>query len=497
METKRKSGLLLHFSSLPSVHGIGDFGPEAYRFVDQLHANGFSVWQFLPLGPVGPGNSPYQAYSAYAGEPLFISLERLQEWGLLDDGTLIYPETDPGKVDYTAVLAWKYPYFQEAWNRFREQHNVALQHEFNAFLDEHGWWLTDYALYKSCRNHFGGVPWNKWDKALKERQDAAIEQYSILLRDEIELEKFTQFLFFRQYFQLKNYANEQGIDLFGDLPLYVSLDSADVWGNQHLFVLDEEGEPDLMGGVPPDYFSEDGQLWGNPVYDWDQLAANNFQWWITRLHFNLHLYNLVRIDHFRGLEAYWAVKKGAVNARNGEWIKARGEEMLKLLQSQINHLPVIAEDLGIITPEVEQFRNNFHLPGMKVLQFAFASDYSNEHLPHNFSGPCVVYTGTHDNNTLKGWLHALKGDEKKMLRKYFPARGRKLNQQLMEMAWASTAFLTIVPMQDLIGLNAGARMNIPGTAAGNWTWRYRNAALRKEHWTYCKQLNVIYNRYNG
>ncbi|MBN2805120.1 MAG: 4-alpha-glucanotransferase [Prolixibacteraceae bacterium] len=497
METKRKSGILLHISSLPSVHGIGDFGPEAYHFVDQLAENGFSVWQFLPVGPVGPGNSPYQAYSAYAGEPLLISMEVLQKWGLLPEEDLEPPLFDPEKVDYDKVTSWKYPLFQLAWIQFREFSDPAFQHEFKVFMDEHHWWLNDYALYKACKTRFEGEPWNKWEKSLKERQEAAIEQYTILLHDEIHLEKFIQFLFFRQWFQLKQYTNEKGIELFGDLPLYVSHDSADVWGNQGLFVLDEGGEPALMGGVPPDYFSEDGQLWGNPVFNWEELSATNYQWWLTRLYFNLHMFNLVRIDHFRGLESFWAVENGALTAKTGKWMKADGNGMLQILKAQLGHLPVVAEDLGIITPEVEQLRNTFQLPGMKVLQFAFTSDFRNEHLPHNFSGPCVVYTGTHDNNTLKGWLNHLPVEEKKLLSSYVSARGQQLYQRLIEMTWASTASLAMVPMQDVLGLNGHSRMNIPGTATGNWTWRYRKTALKSDRLAFFKRLNTIYNRYNG
>lgn len=497
MDLKRKSGILLHISSLPSVHGIGDFGPEAYRFIDQLAANGFSVWQFLPLGPVGPGNSPYQAYSAYAGEPLFISLEILHQWGLLSAEEIQLPLLPENSVDYERVATFKFPLLKRAQDVFRTIHHEGLLNEFNHFLNEHAWWLNDYALYKACKSRFEGEAWNSWDKDLKNRNEAAIEAYSILLRDEIELEVFIQFLFFRQYFHLKHYANEKGIALFGDLPLYVSHDSADVWGNQQLFMLDENGEAELMGGVPPDYFSEEGQLWGNPVFDWSKLKESNYQWWLSRLHFNLHLYNLVRIDHFRGLESFWAVKKGALNAKEGAWMKAGGHELLTLLQQQIGKLPVIAEDLGIITPEVDALRDAFKLPGMKVLQFAFTSDYQNDHLPHNFLGPCVVYTGTHDNNTLKGWLSTLKGDEKKMLKTYLPVRGPKLNQKIIEMAWASTAEMAIVPLQDVLGLNGKARMNVPGTASGNWTWRYRKNLLRVEHLAYFKHLNTIYNRHNG
>jgi len=498
MELSRKSGILLHISSLPSAHGIGDFGPEAYHFVDQLVLNGFKVWQMLPMGPVGPGNSPYQAYSAYAGEPMFISLEELKNWGLLaDDDLNDIPAMNDSLVDFDLVKRVKNEKLKLCWENYITLTDQSLLHEFALFQEEHNWWLTDYALYKVCKEYFEIKPWNKWEKDLASRTGAALEKYSILLKDEIQFEKFIQFLFFRQWFRLKTYANEKGIQLFGDLPLYVSHDSADVWGNQHLFMLDDDGEPALIGGVPPDYFSEDGQLWGNPVYNWDSLAENEYQWWLSRLYFNFHLYNLVRIDHFRGLESFWAVQKGAPDAKIGKWLPAKGLGLLSIMQSRLGVLPLIAEDLGVITSEVEELRDAFNFPGMKVLQFAFPSDQSNLHLPHNFQGRNVAYTGTHDNNTLKGWLNTLEPIDKINLKKYLPLRGPKLSEKLIEMVWASTAELAIVPMQDLLGLNGKARMNIPGTATGNWTWRYGKTALKKNHLTFFNRLNTIYNRNNG
>lgn len=498
MDLKRKSGILLHISSLPSVHGIGDFGDDAYRFVDQLVSNGFHIWQILPLGPVGPGNSPYQAYSAFAGEPLLISLNELLKWGLLESSDLEeLPKLPASKVDYKRVHSVKTPLLELAWNNFKEKADEFFKNEFQHFQNEHNWWLADFALYKVCKEKSGGKPWNKWEKKLATRNAAAMSEATTLYDDEIKFEKFIQFLFFRQYFNLKEYASKKGIQLFGDLPLYVSHDSSDVWGNQHLFMLDEDGEPDLIGGVPPDYFSEDGQLWGNPVFNWNKLKETDYQWWISRLYFNFHLFHLVRIDHFRGLESFWAVPKTSKTAKQGEWLPAYGKEMLSKLQSQLGHLPVIAEDLGIITAEVEQLRDDFNLPGMKVLQFAYTSDETNVHLPHNFKALNVVYTGTHDNNTLKGWLGSLSEDEQRNLKLYFPDNNVDLVGRFVELAWESTAYLAIVPMQDVIGLDGRGRMNVPGTATGNWTWRYKSDMLKSKHWSYFKHLNTIYNRNNG
>ena len=498
MDVKRKSGILLHISSLPSLHGIGDFGEEAYRFIDQVADNGFGIWQILPLGPVGPGNSPYQAYSAYAGEPLFISLSELVNWGLLEENDLKdIPLLHTSKVDYKKVRKVKFPLLQKAWFNFQNRADIAFQLEFQHFQNEHNWWLSDYALYKVCQIKFEGEPWNKWDKGLALRDSKAIEIATNLYAEDIQFEKFIQFLFFRQWFRLKEYANSRSIQIFGDLPLYVSHDSADVWGNQHLFLLNEEGEPSVMGGVPPDYFSEDGQLWGNPVFNWERLKATGYHWWISRLYFNFHMFNLVRIDHFRGLESFWAVSKGAQTAREGEWKQAYGQEMLAILHQRFGRLPVIAEDLGIITPEVENLRDEFNLPGMKVLQFAYMSDETNVHLPHNFKGVNVVYTGTHDNNTLQGWLANLTTEEEVRLKDYFTDVKPELANKLIELTWASTAELAIVPMQDIIGVDGDGRMNVPGTATGNWTWRYKSNMLKTKHLNFFKKLNTIYNRNNG
>jgi 4-alpha-glucanotransferase len=495
MERKRESGVLLHISSLPSKYGIGDLGENAYSFIDMLDKNDFSIWQILPLGPLGPGNSPYQAYSAYAGDPIYISPNELVKWGLISDSDLDdYPKLNRRKVEFEKVIENKEHLFKIAFNNFLKVGFYDLQQEYAAFLNEHSWWLNDYALFMACSNHFQNERWNQWEEPLAKRNPSAIEQYNLILSEEISFEKFKQFLFMRQLFRLKNYANERGILIFGDVPLYVSLNSSDVWANQSIFMLDDKGNPTLVGGVPPDYFSEDGQLWGNPLFNWDQLAETNFHWWLARLYFNLHLFNLVRIDHFRGLESFWAIPSDAVTAKQGQWLPAKGFEVLSILQSQIGNLPIIAEDLGIITPEVEKLRDHFNLPGMKVLQFAFTSDFTNEHLPHNLKGRNVMYTGTHDNNTALGWWQTINVKEKMLASQFLSSSKDNMVQRLIELAWSSTAELAILPMQDLMELGEQARMNVPGTATGNWAWRYEKKQLKESHWTFMKKMNTKYNR---
>ncbi|HKM93637.1 MAG TPA: 4-alpha-glucanotransferase [Prolixibacteraceae bacterium] len=495
MNNTRKSGILLSVSSLPSKYGIGDFGKNAYKFVDQLIACGSSVWQILPLNPNGPGNSPYQAYSAYAGDTLYISPEVLATWGLLSTSDLLNrPAFEGLQVDFDKVSLWKASILQIAFQNFENNKNEALQNEFNHFKNEHDWWLNDYALYIACKKRFDGQSWNQWPSDIAKREPAALEQYTLMLANVIVYEKFCQFLFFKQWFSLKNYANQNGVQIFGDLPLYVALDSSDVWANQEFFMLDKAGNPLWVGGVPPDYFSEDGQLWGNPVFDWEKLAETQYQWWHARLYFNFHLFNLVRIDHFRGLESFWAIPANAVTAKEGKWMPAHGAAMLDILYQRMGKLPIIAEDLGLITPEVDALRIQFDLPGMKVLQFAFASDAQNEHLPHNLSTNCVVYTGTHDNDTLKGWWGNNSADERKMVRTYVKASRGCISARLIEMAWASVAKLAIVPLQDLMEMGSEGRMNTPGTATGNWRWRYLPRQLMLPQLNFLKMLNDQYNR---
>jgi 4-alpha-glucanotransferase len=495
MTLERNSGVLLHISSLPGPYGIGDLGPSAFRFADLLAENGFTYWQILPLGPLGAGNSPYQAFSAYAGDPVYVSPESLISWGLLSQEEVSpVPEFHKKEVEFDKVRIWKEQIMKLAWKAFQKGANPDLQHEYHHFLEEHGWWLSDYALFMAIMDSKGHGRWNSWGEGLRDREPDEMKAAKEELKEEIEFEKFKQFQFFRQYFILKNYANSKGIKIFGDMPLYVSYESSDVWSNQNLFLLDNEGNPTVVGGVPPDYFSEEGQLWGNPVYNWDALAAQNHHWWMARIYFNLHLFNLVRIDHFRGLESFWAIPSSSETAKRGYWMPVHGHEILSLLQSRMDTLPIVAEDLGLITPEVEQLRDRFGLPGMKVLQFAFAEGGDGVHLPHQYRSNNLVYTGTHDNNTLKGWWNNLVQTERKNVLHYLAGNRGPIPDRLIELAWLSVACTAIVPMQDLLQLGETARMNVPGLADGNWGWRFTWKQLSKERLKWFKQLNQTYQR---
>jgi len=490
---KRSSGILLHVTSLPGKEGIGTLGKEAFSFVDFLAETNQSVWQILPLGPVGYGNSPYLCYSAFAGNPLMIDLWQLQKENLLSENDLsAIPRFDIRQVDFEKVSRWKIKLLRKAVLNFSEKKD---SHDgFRAFIDEHGWWLNDYALFMSAKSFFGDINWQSWPDDLKFRQPEALVKYREKLSGEIEYHLILQYFFFVQWFRLKEYANKNGVALVGDMPLYVGGDSVDVWANTGIFHLNETLHPTHVGGVPPDYFSETGQLWGNPVYNWQKLKEQNYHWWLARIHFTLKMFNRVRIDHFRGLESYWSVPAGEETAINGKWEPAQGYEMLNLLKSQIGELPLIAEDLGLITPEVDRLRLAFGLPGMKVLQFAFTSDPKNEHLPHNFETNCMVYTGTHDNGTTWAWLHALSHEQKKEVMKWLRMYERKPVWALIEMAWSSVARIAIVPLQDLLELGAESRMNIPGFAHGNWGWRFRWDQVRGKHRRFLKEITERYNR---
>ena len=492
---KRKSGVLLHITSLPGNEGIGTLGHDAFRFIDFLEECGQKLWQILPLGPAGAGNSPYQCYSAFAGNPLLIDLELLAGEGLLPEESLNErPRFLRKRVDFERVASWKLPLLKQSFATFKTVLFDTFQHEYWRFLDEHAWWLNDHALFMAARRHFNLVSWNKWPDAVKFRDADALHRLAAELAEEIEFQKYLQFLFFRQWLRLKEYANNKQIEIIGDVPLYVSGESSDIWANTDIFLLDEKLNPTVVGGVPPDYFSETGQLWGNPVFDWNRLEERDYDWWLARLHFNLRMFNCVRIDHFRGLESFWAVPASEKTAINGAWMPAHGRQLLQKMKEHLGVLPFIAEDLGIITPEVDQLRDDFNLPGMKVLQFAFTTDAANKDLPHNYLPNFVVYTGTHDNDTTLGWLKALKGDEKELVVKY---TGKPVEQQLskvVEMAIASVAETAILPMQDLLELDSSARMNTPGTASGNWDWRFQWTQLKSAQKKRLKALTLKYNR---
>ena len=495
MTIERRSGILVHISSLPSEYGIGDLGENARKWVDQLHKSGCKLWQILPLGPLGPGNSPYQAYSAYAIDPIYISLNELVDWKLLSVEQLHdIPHFNSKKVEYSKVRDWKEKMLEQAFLQFSSKADLQFKAEFNQFLDEHSWWLNDYAMYVVLKFENEGTCWNEWPLAQKKRDPKTLKELKDHHQSAFDFVCFKQFMAFRQWFRLKEYANSRRVEIFGDLPLYVSLDSSDVWGNQNLFQLDDAGIPTAVGGVPPDYFSEDGQLWGNPLFNWEVLSKTDYQWWIARLYFGFHLFNWVRIDHFRGLEAYWAIPANSETAKNGHWEAADGAQLLSILSNRFEQLPIIAEDLGTITPEVEKLRDQFQLPGMKILQFAFDGDARNSYLPHNHIQNSVVYTGTHDNNTLIGWWNDCSTKEKKYIQNFTNIHHSNVAHRMLKLAWSSVAAIAIAPLQDVLLKDGTARMNVPGVADGNWSWRFTWNEVKQSYFEFIEQLNNVYDR---
>jgi 4-alpha-glucanotransferase len=471
----RQAGLLFHPTSLPGRFGIGDLGPEAERFLDWAAAAGQTIWQVLPLGPPGPQQSPYDGISAFAGHVLLISPERLVEEGLLPAAALGgSPETAGAAVDFAAVVPWKNGLLRQSWELFKTAPPTGASEALERFVgaSEQRPWLEDWALFSAIRKRFGGVPWPLWDKDLAARSPSALIAARRELSEEIAFERYTQFLFFSQWNHLHAEGRRRGISIMGDIPIYLSLDSADVWAHRSLFSLDDDGRPELVAGVPPDYFSATGQLWGNPLYRWDRLEQEGFSWWIDRLRAALHMVDIVRLDHFRGFSAYWAVPASAETAVDGAWIPGPGERFFSAIRSALGSMPIVAEDLGLITPDVRRLRDLFGLPGMKVLQFAFGEDDSPD-LPHRHLGNAVVYTGTHDNDTTRGWFAGLPEADRARLFDYLGPDSEPVEWKLIRAAYASVADRAIVPMQDLLGLDSQARMNTPGRSKGNWAWRAR------------------------
>jgi 4-alpha-glucanotransferase len=494
MELTRSSGILLHPTSFPGPHGIGDLGARAYEFIDFLVEAGQSVWQVLPLGPTGYGDSPYASFSSFAGNPLLISLDKLVKLGDLSPADLAdVPDFPRDAVDFGWVIQWKMPLLQQAARNFLTKANPGRKADFETFCEWQAGWLDDYALFMAVKTHFDqqarqagvfGAMWsNYWAKDIALRRPAAVARWQQDQAETIALRKVWQYYFFEQWSGLKSYANQRGLKIIGDIPIFVAPDSVDVWANRELFHLDAEGQPTVVAGVPPDYFSETGQLWGNPLYDWAAIAAKNFRWWIERIQATLQLVDIIRIDHFRGFEAYWEIPAGEETAIKGRWIKGPGMALFEAIEQSLGDLPILAEDLGVITPEVEALRDHFEFPGMKVLQFAFDSkeagslNASNAFLPHNHGRNAVVYTGTHDNDTTKGWYRGRTLEEKDLIRRYLGRPDDDIVWDFIRMAIASVARLAIIPMQDILNLDSDARMNIPSTLGGNWAWRYRPEAL--------------------
>ena len=495
MEQNRAAGIILHPTSLPGPDGIGDLGPEAYHWVDFLHRSGCQFWQILPLSPTGYGDSPYQCFSAFAGNPYLVSATTLLDQGLLLKSDLAdRPEFPLEKVDYGPVIHWKITLLRRSFENFKKQANPSLQEEFDAFKHEQKEWLAPFATFMAIKAQQGGLAWNEWPEALRKRDTKALPQFIKESVEDIEFQSFQQFLFYRQWTALRDYAHQKGIRIIGDIPIFIAYDSADVWENKDLFYLDEAGLPEVVAGVPPDYFSETGQLWGNPLYKWDLHKKQGYRWWISRMQTVLNQVDIVRLDHFRGFEAYWAVPFGNETAVDGRWVKGPGEDFLTVVKEELGELPIIAEDLGVITEPVRQMRDKFNLPGMKILQFAFASDPDDDFLPHNYPVNCVAYTGTHDNNTTRGWYEAAPEREQDFCRRYLARSGQDISWSMIRALWGSVAAWVIAPMQDFLGLGYWARMNYPGTASGNWEWRMHPNAISDGLIDRLHETNFLYGR---
>jgi len=493
---QRSAGVLLHPTSLPSRFGIGDLGPAAADYLRWLAEAGVGWWQVLPLHPVGPGNSPYSATSTFAGNELLISPESLVTEGLLADDELEgVPEVETEWVDFGAVKRWKSQLLRQAFDRHRAQRRVDLLQDLAAFREAHRHWLGDFALFDALKKDQGGAPWYDWPQPLARRQPEELERWSTEHRDEIEFVEFSQFLFFRQWAALREIADQSGVTILGDVPIFVALDSADVWANPELFLLDDDRHPTVVGGAPPDYFSETGQLWGNPLYDWDRMAGDGYQWWISRLRHELELADAVRIDHFRGFAAYWEVQAEAEVATHGRWVEGPGRPFFDAVAAALGELPLVAEDLGEITQDVVELRKGLGLAGMAVLQFAFNPSDRSLFLPYRLEHDLVVYSGTHDNNTTIGWyLEDAHGDEQRFVRDYCGTDGSEVNWDLTSLAMASIGRIAIVPHQDLAGLGSDCRMNTPAVAEGNWTFRITPWMLSGEIQHRLAHLITIYGR---
>jgi 4-alpha-glucanotransferase len=498
VDSERVSGVLLHITSLPSAYGIGDLGPAAYRFADFLKQTRQRLWQVLPLGPVGPGASPYSSPSTFAGNPLLISPEPLVEVGLLEPDDLeALTDLPDERVDFERLRPRKREVLTTAYERFRADGSAVDQTGLERYRQDQADWLEDYALYAALKEANDGDPWTDWDPALARRDPDALDRARDRHAEAVRRHVFWQYLFHRQWSALQSYCHARDIRLFGDLPIYVHHDSADVWAHQSLFRLDEDGEPTVVAGVPPDYFSPKGQLWGNPIYRWDRMRENGYRWWTKRMRHVLDRVDLLRLDHFRGFEAFWQVPAGADTAVNGTWADGPGRPFFDALEKELGSLPIVAEDLGVITDEVRELRDALGLPGMAVLQFAFGSGPDNEFLPHNFERNLVAYTGTHDNNTIVGWWNdETSTDDRSYARDYLDldAGANRVHERCLRTVMASVANRVVFPLQDVIGLGSEARMNVPGDARNNWRWRVTPDQISTEATERLRRLTRIYGR---
>ncbi|MEK6565442.1 MAG: 4-alpha-glucanotransferase [Bacteroidota bacterium] len=482
MKFKRSSGILLHPTSLPGPHGCGDFGQDAFRFVDWLVEAKQSLWQMLPLGPTGMGNSPYMSPSAFAGSPLFVDLHEIVERGWLDKKDIESPPAfHPHKVDYAAASSFRMPRLKKAAQNFCNHGLTADKTEYERFCESHSSWLSDFALFMALYDEHAGALWCNWDSDIVKRDRTAVKKVETDLREQIQFHKFVQWCFFRQWMSLKSYANGKGVRIIGDIPIFVAHNSVDVWSSPDMFFLDEHGYPTVVAGVPPDYFSPTGQRWGNPLYRWDVMQQSGYQWWKERLRHSFSLFDIVRIDHFRGFLAYWEVSANERTAERGQWVKSPGEDLFEKVFDSFGSLPIVVEDLGIITPDVTALREKLELPGMKVLQFAFDDGLNHPNLPHNHGTRCMVYTGTHDNDTTVGWFRRIDSKMKKFVLEYAKSDGTSIQWDMIRLASESKADTSIFPIQDVLGLGNEARMNYPGTSTGNWEWRFTWDFFIEEH----------------
>lgn len=492
---KRKSGILLHPTSLPGKHGIGTLGIEAYKFIDFLEKSKQKIWQIFPLGPTGYGDSPYQCFSAYAANPYLIDLDQLVEYGLLTKEEIDLVDLGSSNyIDYGKIYYNKLPLLKKAFDNYKKDNNK-LKFIFNKFKEKEAYWLDNYALFMALKDYFGGVSWTEWEDEVKFREEKALNEYKNKLEYEIEYVKFIQFIAYKQWLEVKEYANNKGIQIIGDIPIFVAFDSSDAWANPEIFLFDKDKNPVKVAGVPPDYFSATGQLWGNPLYDWDYIKKDGYKWWINRIKFNLNIADIIRIDHFRGFESYWAVPYGEETALNGQWEKGPGIELFEKIKDELGDLPIIAEDLGILTDEVIELKNNTGFPGMKILQFAFDGSNDNIYLPHMYEENTIVYTGTHDNDTTNGWYWKLSDSERWYIRNYLDIENDvNLNWNLIKQAWRSKANIAIAPIQDFLGFGSETRLNTPGLAAGNWQWRLEYGMLNDELIEKIADITKLYNR---
>ncbi len=501
MDYKRSSGIILHPTSLPGLYGIGDLGSAAYQWLKFLHKSGCGLWQILPLGPTGYGDSPYQCFSAFAGNFFLISPELLLKEGLLTIQDLSdLPDFPVDHVDYGWVIPWKTSLLDRAYDRFLELSQPALLAEYSAYRQDNAHWLEDFALFMALKEAHNGLPWPGWEAPIRDRQPSAVENARQAHRVAIERQVFRQFIFQRQWSALRKYAHSLGITIIGDAPIFVAHDSADVWANPDLFYMDLQGNPTVVAGVPPDYFSATGQLWGNPLYRWPVHKTSGYAWWLSRLKSVLSTVDIIRLDHFRGFAGYWEVPAGLPTAEKGRWVTGPGADFFQAVLDAFGNLPLIAEDLGEITPDVVELRDRFSLPGMKILQFAFASDATDKFLPHNYTQNFVVYTGTHDNDTTLGWFRNVPQNEVKNALRYLGLSRRgaeaKFTRTMLRALWGSVALFALAPLQDFLNLGTEARMNYPGRPSGNWSWRMPAQALSTPLQRIIKELNTTYGRLN-